>query len=106
MKKLLMFVCAFAIATVTLAGQTKSAPTGKYRGTVATYDASTKMLTLKRSDKDSMFQIRDESQVLVGKTKADAAALAEGLSAKVEYVMEGAIKVVQKIELSGTATKK
>lgn len=105
MKKLLMFVCTIAIATVTLAGQTKSAPTAKYSGTVATYDATTKMLTLKRGDRDSTFQLVDESQVLSGKTKADAAAFAAGLSAKVEYVMDGAVKVVRKVELSGTASK-
>lgn len=106
MKKLLMFVCTLAIATTTFAGQAKSAPTGKYSGTVASYDASSKMLTLTKGEKESAFQIKDDSQVVMGKAKADPTALAAGLSAKVEYVMDGAVKVVQKVELSGTTSKK
>ena len=45
-----------------------------YSGIVESYDAATKTLTVKRKDKQGEFVITDTSEVLQGKTKADASA--------------------------------
>ncbi len=52
-----------------------------------------------------MFVITDTSEVLQGKTKADTSALVAGQKVDVEFVMDGATKLIQKVKVSGTATK-
>ena len=96
-KKLVMFVCALAIAVSAAAapGKVKA----RYTGTVEKYDATTKTLTIKNGDKQAVFVLNDQSQVLNGKTKADVSAFTAGKKIKVEFVMDGANKIAQKIEL-------
>lgn len=93
----MMFVCALAIAATAYAapGKVKA----RYSGTVEKYDAASKTLTIKNGDKQAVFVINDQSEVLSGKTKADASAFTAGKKIKVEFVMDGANKVAQKIEL-------
>lgn len=106
MKNLLILVCTFAIATGAFAAQAKNPPTARFSGTVTSYDAPSKVLTVKKGDKDTKFQITDKSEVMQSGKKADAVAFAAGQDAKVEYWMDGATKMVVKVQLSGTATKK
>ena len=98
MKKLL--VIAFALAI----GSTAFAQTGKisakYSGIIEKYDAATKTLTIKRNDKQGEFVITDTAEVTQGKTKADVSALAAGQKVEVEFVMDGARKVAQKVKVS------
>jgi hypothetical protein len=60
--------------------------------------AARRTLTVKHDGKDSTFQINDRSEVMKGKSKADASALAAsaGQTVKVEYVMDGSTKVAEK----------
>ena len=53
-----------------------------------------------------MFVITDTSEVLQGKTKADASALVAGQKVDLEFVMDGATKLIQKVKVSGTTTRK
>jgi phage baseplate assembly protein gpV len=106
MKKLLILVCTLAIATGAFASQAKNPPKARFNGTVTSYDAASKVLTVKKGDKDTKFQIADASEVTQGGAKVDLAAIAAGQSAKVEYWMDGATKMVVKVQLSGTAAKK
>ena len=106
MKKLLILVCTLAIATAAFAGQAKNAPKAHFSGTVTTYDAPSRVLTLKKGDKDTKFQLNDQSEVMQGGKKVLVSTLAAGQDAKVEYWMDGATKTVVKIELSGSAAKK
>jgi len=98
MKKLLILVSALAISTAALAATPVRAT---LNGTVETYDSSTRMLTVKHSGKDSTFHLAEQSQVMQGKSKADATALTAGQNVKVEYIMDGPTKVAEKVELSG-----
>ena len=75
-------------------------------GVVDKYDAATKTLTVTRKDKQGEFVFNDTSEVLDGKAKADAAALAVGRKVEVEFFMEGAKKIVVKAKVSGAATTK
>ena len=50
--------------------------------------------------------ITDTSEVLQGKTKADPSALVAGQKVEVEFVMDGATKLIQKVKVSGASTKK
>jgi hypothetical protein len=97
-KKLMMFVCALAIAATAFAapGKVKA----RYTGTVEKYDATTHTLTIKNKDKQAVFVINDQSQVLAGGTKADPSAFAAGKKIKVEFVMDGANKIAQKVEVA------
>ena len=63
MKKLFILACALAIATSAFAGQSK-AVTANYSGIVEKYDAATKILTVKRKDKQGEFVLTDTSEVL------------------------------------------
>ena len=60
------------------------------QGSSTSYDAATKTLTIKRKDKQGEFVITDTSEVLQGKTKADASAFTAGQKVDVEFVMDGA----------------
>lgn len=97
MKKLFMLACVLAFAT------TAFAQTGKikanYSGIVEKYDAATKTLIIKKKDKQGEFVITDTSEVLQGKTKADASAFAAGQKVDVEFVMDGAKKLVVKAKV-------
>ncbi len=104
MKKFLMLVCALAIATSALAGQSK--PKASYDGIVEKYDASTKTLMVKRKDKQGEFIITDTSEVLDAGKKADASALTVGRKVDLDFTMDGAKKMVQKIKVSGPAATK
>ena len=105
MKKLLMLVCALALATSAFAGQGKAIK-ANYSGIVEKYDAATKTLTVKKKDKQGEFVITDTSTVELNKAKADASAFAAGQKVDVELVMDGSKKVAQKVKLQGTATTK
>jgi hypothetical protein len=104
MKKLLIAAFALAIATTAFAqpGKIKAS----YSGIIDSYNAATKTLTIKRGDKQGEFVITDTSEVLQGGAKADASAFAAGQKADVEFVMDGAKKMIVKAKVSGTATKK
>ncbi|HEX4915724.1 MAG TPA: hypothetical protein VFV51_17320 [Vicinamibacterales bacterium] len=103
MKKLFMLACVLALATSAFAqpGKIKAS----YSGIVEKYDAATKTLTVKRKDKTGEFVITDTSEVVQGKEKADASAFAAGQKVDVEFVMDGAKKLVVKAKVSGAATK-
>jgi hypothetical protein len=103
MKKLLILVFALAIAATAFAapGTTKAS----YSGIIEKYDAATKTLTVKRGDKQGEFVINEKSEVLQGKTKADPSALTAGQKVDVEFVLDGATKIVLKAKVSGSSTK-
>ena len=98
MKKLLLLACVLAFATTAFAqpGKIKA----NYSGIVEKYDAATKTLVIKRKDKQGEFVITDTSEVLQGKTKADASAFAAGQKVDVEFVMDGAKKMVVKAKVN------
>ena len=104
MKKLVMLVCALAVAASAFAGQAKPI-TANYSGIVEKYDAATQTLTIKKKDKQGEFVITDASAVELNKAKADASAIAAGQKVDVEFVMDGAKKVAQKVKLSATTSK-
>ena len=103
MKKLLILVCTLAIGTAAFAAPAKSAPkTAHFAGTIQKYDPGTHALTVKHDGKDTVFQINDKSQVMNGKSKADASSLAAsmGQAVKIDYVMEGSSRTVEKIDVT------
>ena len=105
MKKLLILVCALAIGSSAFAAQGKKV-SADYSGIVENYDAATKTLTIKRNDKQGEFVLSDTSEVLEGKEKKDAAAFTAGRKVDVEFVMDGAKKVILKARLGpASATK-
>jgi hypothetical protein len=103
MKKLL--ILAFALALATTAFAAPGTVKASYSGIIDSYDTATKTLTIKRGDKQGEFVITDTSEVLQGKTKADASAFTVGQKVEVEFVMDGAKKLVLKAKVSGSATK-
>jgi len=103
MKKLL--ILAFALALATTAFAAPGTVKANYSGIIDSYNAATKTLTIKRGDKQGEFVITDTSEVLQGKTKADASAFTAGQKVDVEFVMDGATKLVLKAKVSGSATK-
>jgi hypothetical protein len=102
MKKLVVLVFALAIATSAFA---QKKVTADYSGIVDKYDAATKTLIIKKKDKQGEFVITDASEVLNNNAKADASAIAVGQKAEVKFWMDGSKKVIQKLKISGTATK-
>ena len=107
MKTLLILVSTLAIGTAAFAAAVKDAPpSARLSGTIENYDTSTRTLTVKHDGKDSTFQINDKSEVMKGKSKADASALAAsaGQTVKVEYMMDGSTKVAEKIDVAATHT--
>jgi hypothetical protein len=103
MKKLLILVCALALASTVFA---QNKQTANYSGVVEKYDAATKTLIIKKKDKQGEFVITDTSEVLNNKAKADAGAIAVGQKADVEFWLEGSKKLVKKLKLSGAAATK
>lgn len=103
MKKLFVLACVLAFATSAFAqpGKIKAS----YSGVVEKYDEATKTLTVKKKDKQGEFVITDTSEVLQGKTKADTSVFAAGQKVDVEFVMDGATKLIVKAKVSGAATK-
>jgi uncharacterized protein YxeA len=102
MKKILVMVFALALATSAFA---QKKVTADYSGIVDKYDAATKTLTIKRKDKQGEFVITDASEILNSNAKADASAIAAGQKAEVKFWLEGSKKIVQKLKISGAATK-
>lgn len=98
MKKLLMLALALALATPAFAAPGKIK--ASYSGVVEKYDAATKTLTIKKKDKQGEFVITDTTEVLKGKTKADAAAFVAGQRVDVEFVMDGAKKLAVKAKVN------
>jgi Cu/Ag efflux protein CusF len=103
MKKLLI-ICALALATSASAEPGKKS--ANYSGIIEKYDATTKTLTVQRKDKQGVFVITDTSEVLQGKVKADVSALTVGQKVEVEFVLDGATKLVQKVKVSGAAARR
>lgn len=103
MKKLFILACVLAVATSAFAGQAKNAPKAKYDGVIEKYDAASKTLTIKRKDKQGEFVINESSEITNNKAKADASALTAGAKVDVEFVMDGAKKIAQKVKVSGSA---
>jgi hypothetical protein len=104
MKKLL--ILAFTLALATSAFAAPGTVKAKYKGTIDSYDATTKTLTVNQGERKGVFIITDTSEVLSGKTKADPSALVAGQKVDLEFVMDGATKLVQKVNVSGASTKK
>lgn len=104
MKKLLVLAFTLALATSAFAAPGKIK--ARYSGTIDSYDAATKTLTVNQKERKGVFLITDTSEVLQGKTKADPSVFAAGQKVKLEFVMDGATKLIQKVEVSGDAAKK
>jgi len=104
MKKIVMLVCALAVAASAFAGQGKQIK-ANYSGIVEKYDAATKTLTIKKKDKQGEFVVTDASAVELNKAKSDVSAIAAGQKVDVEFVMDGAKKVAQKVRLSAATSK-
>lgn len=102
MKKLFMLACVLAFATTAFAepGKIKA----NYSGIVEKYDAATRTLIIKKKDKQGEFVVTDTSEVLQGKTKADTSAFVAGQKVDVEFVMDGAKKLIVKAKVA-EATK-
>lgn len=107
MKKLLILICTLAISTAAFAAPTKTTRTVSHMsGTVDKYDTATRTLTVKHDgNKQTDFQIGDKSEVMKGKSKADASALASstGQAVKVAYIMEGTNRIAEKVDVAATA---
>ena len=103
MKKLFI-ICALALATTASAEPGKVS--AKYSGVIEKFDAATKTLTVQQKDRQGVFVLTDTSEVLQGKTKADASALTAGQKVDLVFVMDGATKVIQKVKVSGAADKR
>ena len=107
MKKLLILVCALAVSSAAFAAPAKSTRTTAHiSGTITKYDAATKTLTVKRKDKQGEFVITDSSEVLQNKAKADVSALTAGQKVEIEFVMNGATKLIQKVKVSANTSSK
>ena len=102
MKKLLILVCSLAIGTAAFAAPAKAPTKSHLAETIEKYDTATKTLTVKHDGKETSFQINDKSEVMNGKSKADASALAAstGHSVKVEFVMDGANRIAERIDVA------
>ncbi len=103
MKKLLMLDCALAISSSVFAAQGKKVSAG-YSGVIEKYDAATKTLVVKKKDKQGEFVLNDSSEVLEGKEKKDATAFTAGRKVDVEFVMDGATKVIVKAKVGPATT--
>ena len=104
MKKLLILAFALAVASTAFAGQSKKI-SANYSGIVEKYDAASKTLVVKKNDKQGEFVITDTSVVELNKAKSDTSAIAAGQKVNVEFVMDGAKKVAQKVKLSAADSK-
>lgn len=101
MKKMLVLVCALFLGTAAYAAPAKT-PIAHLSGTIEKYNTGTKQLTVKHGDKATTFEVSDKADVMKGKAKADASALtaSSGQSVKVDYMMNGATKVAEKVEVA------
>ena len=104
MKRLFILAFALALATSAFAGQDKKIK-ANYSGIVEKYDAATKTLIVKKKDKQGEFVITDASAVELNKAKSEASAIAAGQKVDVEFVMDGAKKIAQKVKLKDANTK-
>ena len=104
MKKLL--ILAFTLALATSAFAAPGTVKAKYSGTIDSYDAATKTLTVNQKDRKGVFIITDTSEVMQDQTKADTSALVAGQKVDLEFVMDGATKLIQKVKVSGASSKK
>ena len=80
--------------------------TAHFSGTVEKYDAATTDADAQaRQQGNARFRSTISQQVMKGKSKADASSLATsaGQSAKVEYVMDGANRVAEKVDVAAAA---
>ena len=105
MKKLFVLICTLAISTAAFAAPAKNTkPAAAHmNGTVAKYDAVSKTLTVKHDGtKETTFQLNDKSEVMQGKSKADASSLStsSGQTVKVEYIMDGGTRLAEKIDVA------
>jgi hypothetical protein len=102
MKNLLVLACTLAIGTAAFAAPAKSPTKAHFTGTIGSYDATGKTLTVKHDGKDTTFVLGDQALIMKGAQKADASSLAAstGQSVKVEYVMNGASRVADKVEVA------
>ena len=105
MKKLLILVCTLAVSAAAFAAPAKSTKpaVSHISGTISSYDAATRTLTLRHDkDKETTFQINDQSAVMKGKSKADASSLATstGQPATIEYVMDGSNRIAEKVDVA------
>ena len=103
MKKLL--ILAFTLAVATSAFAQVGTISARYSGTVDNYDAATKTLTINQKERQGVFLITETSEVMQGKTKADPSVFVAGQKIEVEFVMDGAKKLVQKAKVSAPAGK-
>ena len=103
MKKLLILTCALLIATSSFGFAAQGKVKSSYSGVVEKYDPSTKTLIVKKKDKQGEFVITDASAVELNKAKSDISAAAAGQKVDVEFVMDGATKVIVKAKVSGPA---
>src|SRR5262245_5504295 len=107
-KKLVILAMTLAIGAAAYAAPVKS-HAATMSGTVEKYDPATRILTIKHDkNKEATFQINDKSDVMQGKSKADASSLgaSAGQPVKVEYVMEGPNRIAEKIDVSATHAAK
>jgi hypothetical protein len=104
MKKLL--IIAFTLALATSAFAAPGTVKARYSGTIDSYDAATKTLTVNQKDRKGVFLITDTSEVLQNKTKADPSVFVAGEKVELEFVMDGATKLIQKVNVKSAAGKK
>lgn len=102
MKKLLILACSLAIGTAAFAAPAKKPIIAHFAGTVDKYDTASRTLSVKHAGRETTFQLNDQSQVMKGKEKADASALAAsaGQSVTVAYVMDGPTRVAEKVDVA------
>ena len=103
MKTLLILVCTLAVSAAAFAAPNSTRTTAHMSGTIAKYDAATRTLTLRHDkNKETAFQINDQSAVMKGKSTADASSLATstGQPATIEYVMDGSNRIAAKVEVA------
>lgn len=107
MKKALILSCTLAIGLLGYSTAYASAKathvTAHMNGTIEKYDASSRTLTVKHDGKkETTFQLTNSAQVVSGKAKTDAASLSAstGQAVKVDYVMEGANRMAEKVDVA------
>jgi hypothetical protein len=101
-----LLIIAFTLALATSAFAAPGKVKARYSGTIDSYDAATKTLTVNQKDRKGVFLITDTSEVLQGKTKADPSVFVAGEKVELEFVMDGATKLIQKIKVKPSASKK
>lgn len=100
MKKIMMFVCALAVAAPLAAEQAKAPATAKYSGVVEKFDPLTKVMIVKKDDKTGEFTVTTTSEIFQGDAKAETTAIGPGQKAEIEFWLDGAKKMVKKVKLA------